>query len=269
MKEHAVRNKTKVNREKINHNKKLNDSKQFSYKVCFDFIKKLYFNFLKDDMPALSAQLAYSLLFSFFPFIIFVVTLISYTNIYSLDILKNYSYLFPDIINDILLDIINKTASSRSQTTLSFSIILTLWAASGLLITLVLGEAIGNYVFNYIFNNLGIPKTVNNILLKSIWDIFRRILPVFSAFVLFTVIYRYMPSYRISFKAALPGTISSTIGWYALSLGFSYYVNNYASYSITYGSIGGIIALLIWLYWSSTIVLLGAEINSLTGANTN
>jgi len=277
--------------------------KKFDIKALFEFIKELYFSFLKNDMPALSAQLAYSFLFSFFPFIIFVVTLLSYTNIYSLDILQNYSYLLPDIVYEILLDIITKTASSRSQTALSFSIILTLWAASGgvlatmrgmnkaykfvehrsfwkirwlsllftialamllivLLITLVLGEALGIYVFNYIFNYLGISKTSNNILLKNVWDIFRYILPIFSAFIIFLIVYRYMPSYKIPFKSALPGAIFSTIGWFALSLGFSYYVNNYASFSITYGSIGGVIALLIWLYWSSMIVLLGGEINS-------
>jgi len=278
--------------------------RKFNFKISYKFIKELYFNFIKNDMPALSAQLAYSMLFSFFPFIIFVVTLIKYTNIYSLDILQNYSYLFPNIVYEILAEIISKTGAAQNQTALSFSLILTIWAASGgvlatmrgmnkaykilehrpflkvralsllftialalllivLLITLVLGEVIGNYIFDHIFKYLGLTYKNNNMLLKNIWDIFRHVLPVFFAFMVFIIIYRYMPSYRISLKAALPGSIFATIGWYVLSLGFSYYVNKYASYSVVYGSIGGVIALLIWLYWSSIIVLLGGEINSL------
>ncbi|HHV95304.1 MAG TPA: YihY/virulence factor BrkB family protein [Clostridiaceae bacterium] len=298
-------------------------------KTCFKFIKELYSNFIKNEIPAIGAQLAYSLLFSFFPFIIFVVTLVKYTNIYSLDILQSYSYLFPNIIYEILEEIISKAGSSKSQTTLSLSFFLTIWGASGgvlatmrgmnkaykisehrsflkvralsllftialalllivLLITLVLGEVIGNYIFDHILNYLGLTYKNDNVynnnldnlygnnlpqknawllnniwFLKKIWDVFRHILPVFFAFIVFIIIYKYMPSSRISLKAALPGAIFATIGCYTLSLGFSYYVNNYASFSLVYGSIGGVIALLIWLYWSSIIVLLGGEINSL------
>lgn len=294
----------KIYHVKSKYNKDNNKAENFNFKDSFKFIRKLYSNFIENDMPALSSQLAYSLLFSFFPFIIFVVRLISYTRIYSLDILQNYSYLLPNIVYDILLEIISNTAASQSQTALSFSLILTLWAASGgvlatmrgmnkaykcseqrsfikvralsllftialallmiiLLITLVLGEVIGNYIFNNIFEYLGLLNRSNNIALKNIWDTFRHILPVFFAFMIFVIIYKYMPSCKISLKTALPGALFSTIGWYILSLGFSYYVNNYAAFSVFYGSIGGVIALLIWLYWSSIIVLLGGEINSL------
>jgi len=255
-------------------------------------------------MPAIGAQLAYSLLFSFFPFIIFVVTLVKYTNIYNLNILQNYSYLFPNVIYEILEEIISKARSAKSQTALSLSFLLTIWGASGgvlatmrgmnkaykifehrsfikvralsllftialalllivLLITLVFGEVIGNYIFGHIFNYLGLTYNNSDTLLKNIWDVIRHILPVFFAFIVFIIIYRYIPSYRMSLRAALPGAIFATIGWYVLSLGFAYYVNKYASYSLVYGSIGGVIALLIWLYWSSIIVLLGGEINSL------
>lgn len=286
------------------YNKDDHKAENFNFKNSFKFVRKLYSNFTNNDMPALSSQLAYSLLFSFFPFIIFVVRLINYTHIYSQDILQSYSYLLPNIIYDILSEIISNTKSSQSQTVLSFSLILTLWAASGgvlatmrgmnkaykcpehrsfirvralslfftitlaflmiiLMITLVLGEVIGNYVFNNIFDYLGLSNKSNNAGLKNVWDIFRHILPVFFAFMVFLIIYKYMPSRRISLKAALPGALFSTVGWYMLSLGFSYYVNKYAAFSVFYGSIGGVIALLIWLYWSSIIVLLGGEINSL------
>lgn len=50
-------------------------------------------------------------------------------------------------------------------------------------------------------------------------------------------------------------------------MGFSFYINNYGNYSKTYGSIGGIIVLLIWLYISSIVIVLGAEINAVIMSN--
>jgi membrane protein len=61
----------------------------------------------------------------------------------------------------------------------------------------------------------------------------------------------------------LPGALFATIGWIVVSLGFSFYVNNFGNYSATYGSIGGVIVLMIWLYLSAMIILIGGEVNAL------
>ena len=66
----------------------------------------------------------------------------------------------------------------------------------------------------------------------------------------------------ITIKSVLPGSIFATLGLIVASSGFNFYVSNFGKYSITYGSLGGIIVFLIWLYLLSTIILVGAEINS-------
>ena len=59
-----------------------------------------------------------------------------------------------------------------------------------------------------------------------------------------------------------PGAIFATLGWTAASLGFSIYLQNFGNYNEIYGSIGAVIALLMWLFISAFLVLLGGSINA-------
>jgi len=58
------------------------------------------------------------------------------------------------------------------------------------------------------------------------------------------------------------GAVTATVLWVIASVGFSFYVDNFGSYNETYGSLAGVIVLLLWLWITATVVLLGAEINS-------
>lgn len=76
-------------------------------------------------------------------------------------------------------------------------------------------------------------------------------------------IYRYGPSrQQARWNWLTPGAIFSAVGWLLTTVGFGLYVTRFANYNATYGSIGGIIALLTWVYLSSYIFLFGAELNS-------
>jgi membrane protein len=61
-----------------------------------------------------------------------------------------------------------------------------------------------------------------------------------------------------------PGSVIATLLWVGGSTGFSYFIANFSNYNDTYGSIGGVIVLLMWLYLSAYIVLLGAQFNAAT-----
>jgi membrane protein len=77
------------------------------------------------------------------------------------------------------------------------------------------------------------------------------------------VLYRYAPSRdKPKWSWVSPGAIAATILWILASIGFTIYVANFNSYDKTYGSLGGVVILLTWLYLSSLMVLLGAVINA-------
>jgi membrane protein len=77
------------------------------------------------------------------------------------------------------------------------------------------------------------------------------------------VLYRYAPDREEPrLRWVSPGAITATILWILASVGFSAYVANFSSYDKTYGSLGGVVVLLTWLYLSVLMVLLGAVINA-------
>ncbi len=76
-------------------------------------------------------------------------------------------------------------------------------------------------------------------------------------------LYRYGPSRdEARWVWLTPGSIGASILWLALTLGFGFYVAKFANYSATYGSLGTVVVMLTWLYLSSYVLLLGAELNS-------
>jgi membrane protein len=75
-------------------------------------------------------------------------------------------------------------------------------------------------------------------------------------------LYRAAPARRLQWRWVLPGVILFVPGWIAATIGFSFYVANFGSYSDTYGAIGGVIVLLIWFYITALILLMGGELNA-------
>ena len=65
-------------------------------------------------------------------------------------------------------------------------------------------------------------------------------------------------------KSAIPGSFFFVIFWLAASWGFSIYVNNLKTYNMVYGTIGAFAVLMVWLYYTSILILIGGEINSQT-----
>ncbi len=88
--------------------------------------------------------------------------------------------------------------------------------------------------------------------------------PVITLLVLAEVLllYRYGPSRKpLPFRQIFKGALLATLAWLAASAGFSYYLANFADYNATYGALGALIGLLVWLWLSVFIVLVGAEYN--------
>ncbi len=94
-------------------------------------------------------------------------------------------------------------------------------------------------------------------------DILRYATAVIVLFAGLGVLYRFGPNRRPARLSWLSlGAVVAIVSWGALSLGFSYYVANFGNYNQVYGSIGAVIAMLIWLWISSFLVLFGASLNA-------
>ena len=75
-------------------------------------------------------------------------------------------------------------------------------------------------------------------------------------------LYWAAPARHLSWRGVLPGVVVFVPGWIAATVGFSFYVANFSSYSDTYGALGGVIVLLLWLYLTALILLIGGELNA-------
>lgn len=80
---------------------------------------------------------------------------------------------------------------------------------------------------------------------------------------LWALLYYVLPDVQQSFRFITPGSVLGVVLWVVASWGFSKYVSNFGSYDKTYGSLGGVIVLLLWMWLSSLVLLVGAETNAL------
>ena len=99
--------------------------------------------------------------------------------------------------------------------------------------------------------------------LDAIATVLRYVLAVVVLMLLFAFVYWIGPNRdQPSWEWLSPGAIVGTVGWLVVSLGFTVYVQNFSSYDKTYGTIAGVVVLLLWLQLSMLIVLAGAELNA-------
>ena len=261
----------------------------------FKFIIYFIVKIRDDDIFALAAQLAYYLILSFFPFLIFLLTLIGLRNLDSMEVLGALRAMLPTSAFELIYSVIIEVIEKQNTGLLGASLLLVIWSASsafravikginkayGLnenrsfikrvfiaiictfalafvilltLVMLVFGGLIGDLLASY----LPFPTVV-----YRVWNFLRYVLVVFMMILIFASIYRYTPSKMLRWREVIPGAIACTIGWLVVSLGFSFYINNFSNYSKIYGGLGAVIILITWLYLTSIILIIGGEINSL------
>jgi membrane protein len=122
------------------------------------------------------------------------------------------------------------------------------------MLLLVFGGPIGRFLGNVV--NLGD-------LAVTAWSIVQWPLAVFFVVLGIALVYYAAPAVEQKrWIWVTPGSLVATIGWIAASVALRFYVSNFADYNATYGSIGGVILLMLWLYMGGFMLLVGAEINS-------
>ncbi|MCJ7666246.1 MAG: YihY/virulence factor BrkB family protein [Actinobacteria bacterium] len=115
------------------------------------------------------------------------------------------------------------------------------------------------YLSNNIIKFFNIEESIS----ANIPKVLSVIIGIFFNFLIFTLIYYFGTHRDINFKKIYRGALTIAIGWEGVKHLFIIYLNKFSNYQLTYGSIASVIAFLLWVYISSIVFLVGAEINSL------
>lgn len=126
-----------------------------------------------------------------------------------------------------------------------------------LLVTLVLVFLGGNLASD-VFGAIGLGDAA-----ATVWTVVRWPLAVCSMMVLYAVVYYAAPNVEVPrFRLISPGAVFGVLAWILASAAFFVYVSNFATYGATYGAFAGAVILLVWLWLSGFVLLLGAELNA-------
>ena len=266
-------------------------------KKSIQFIRLLVSRILKNNIPGTSAEMSYYLILAFFPFLIFVITTFSYTDLFEYNLLETMEQFLPEEAYLFLNEIVGELLNARSGSLLSISMLTTIFFASkgirsiisginrsylvtdnrvfykkifiSLIFTLLMAISI-NMLFVFIVMGELFTETLFRLLQMEMiysqaWFYLRIAISVTFIFLVVSFIYIFFPNLkpRLKFKEVYWGSIFTTSFWLISSSLFAFYVNNFSNYTLIYGSITGVILLLLWLFLSSILLLVGAEINAL------
>lgn len=259
------------------------------------FMQDLILRLQRVEVSALAAQLAYFFLLSFFPLLIVLVTLLPYLNF---DTTQVYAFLvnvMPDEVYRLIEDTLNEILTIRNSSLLSIGVLGTIWSASkgvnaliralnkaydtetrgsiidrGLSLVFTIAFVIviavalllpvfGQQIGHFLFSIVGIEEQF-----EIVWERLRWSMPLLLIFIVLMGIYWVVPntSPRLKLIGVWPGALFSTLAWLAVTYVFSFYISNFANYSATYGSIGGVIILMLWLYFTGIILIFGGILNA-------
>lgn len=259
------------------------------------YAKRFMEKFSGDNVPLLAAAQAYYYLLSIVPLLIVCFALIPYFHIDPNDAIRFIGESIPSEMATILEDNIISLVETPRGGLLTIGIIGALWSASnaigafvkssnaaydveetrsfivvrllglgltlGMILALVVAillPVFGDVILHYLQTNLGFSGT-----LAILFQVLRWVVSLVILTGLLMMLYRLAPNQKMPLKHIIPGALTASILWQLISLGFSYYVSNFGNYTATYGSLGGIIVLMIWFFLTGMILMIGAIINVL------
>ena len=253
---------------------------------------------LDDDCPGLAGQLAYFTLFSLFPFLLSLVALAGLAVDDPASLLKvlteRLQGLLPKDAVRLLDDYIDLTLRGAAPGVLLFSTLATFWSSWaaanaiikavnraydlresrpwwrlwGISVLMVLGFVLvivslalvvfGPEVGGYVQRLTGLPEAF-----LALWDVLRWAVAFAAVTLAHAVLYYVTPNAKVPFKWITPGGFAATVLILVSSVGLDLWVTNLGGrYDQIYGQVGAIMVLMLWLYVTGLMVLIGAEINA-------
>lgn len=269
-------------------------------KEKYQKFQELSENMKRDHISESAAQCSYYTILSFIPFVILLITLIQYTGIAPQALFDAISQIIPSSMSEMVLGIVQEVYS-KSIGTISISIIFTMWSAgkglyaltTGLqtvyqtkskkitsyiylrvkvlletilfIVMIVMGLTIlvfGNGVIDIVKRNFGVLEKYN-----QISSILAQLGVILATFVVFLLLYKFMPKHRVPFKSQVYGAFFGAIALNIISFVFSRYLTIFKGFSITYGSLTTLMLVMMWTYSCFYTVFLGAELNKFMNKN--
>ncbi|SFE74795.1 YihY/virulence factor BrkB family protein [Alteribacillus iranensis] len=266
--------------------------------MTFQSIKSLSKKFISDltddRTVGLAAEQAFFYMLALFPMMILFLSILPYFSINNDRLLALLHTMLPQDTARMVESALLQITVDSNNGLLTLGIIGTIWSASagvnaflrainhsfdvteqrpfwkarllsivltfGLLISFLLifvlhifGELIVHTLSRYLFYE---SQT------ESMLDILRWVFTVLVMISVLSVLYFLAPYKQISFREVLPGAIAATCMWLLISFGFSFYVTHFGNYSATYGSLGGAIVLMLWLFLTGLALVVGGELNA-------
>ncbi len=264
---------------------------QKSHKVLY-VLRQMVHRYFSDGISQASAELAYFLLFSFFPLLMFLNSVLGSIAL-SAQVLNRMHTFLPSSLSAMIQGYLEYVGGMSSVRPMVIGGLLTMFFLSramrsllrtvnrlyrvpvrvrgaaqmllSLLLTIIFLGAIvasfavvviGRTIARFAATYLPISPTIQH--LSQIGGYWIAIALVLAFLLLFN---RIVPNVELHWHNAVPGTVFSAVVWGLLSMGFSFYVDNMASYSLLYGSLGAMIVLMLWLYLMGMVILMGAQLN--------
>ena len=259
-------------------------------RLAGDMIRRYYVH----DVARDSAALTYYLLFAIFPLLIFVSTLLGVLELDIASITAVLAPILPSDVVDIIRTYLEYVAANQSRQLLWFSLVFSIWfpmRSTGCLMhslrkafgrsapeNILLGQlrtllftiwmifvigltlalvVVGRRALYFLSGFLPLSETY-----ISVWGYLRFIILGLVMAISLGILYQLALGQRRPLREVLPGVGSSLAAWLLLSMAFSYYVENMARYAQLYGSIATIVVVLLWLYMSGQVLILGAELSA-------
>lgn len=273
--------------------------KESKSQVVIPTIRLLVQNFYEHGVGKNAAALAYYLLFTLFPLLIFLSNILGLLDLDVAVIIQVLQQFLPKDIVGLIETYLEYVSQSSSQTLLWFALVFSIWfpmrAVKGLMDDVRLAYHLDNperpisytirqFIYTVLFllvigltlalSTLGkrVLIEINILLPESVMPAYNYLLGVWQ-YVRFIpmgllmlaalgMLYIVALDKRQPVRAIWPGIIMAFVLWMVVSIGFSFYVENFANYSVIYGTLGAVIVLLMWLYMTAIIFIMGAELNA-------
>ena len=239
-----------------------------------------------DEITPRAAALSYAFLFSIFPLLLFVAALLSLVPVQHVirQLMDSAAQVLPREASTAVRNTLRQIIAARGYRGLiSLGAVTALWAGStgigtlmsmlnvvcrtrderawwkrrliAVLLTMILA------VFVIIATLLVMLSAKIGAALGTAGSVLTTVAPVLLVLIAVDLMYFVAPARRQPLRFPTPGAVTFTVLWLAMSFGLRTYVGHFSNYDVMYGSIGGLILFMLWLFLSSVVLLLGAEVN--------